>query len=156
MTASHTLEEILQKAINKEKASQRFYLGLSRSMSRPPVSEAFRELYRQEQGHQRLLEQYLRGELSQGMLNRGTALDYKVAEYLEQPDISPDMELKDAFLLAANQEKLSHDFYRDLAALHPEGEAKRLFEGLASQELEHKRRVETLFTEAAFPQTDGG
>jgi rubrerythrin len=31
-----------------------------------------------------------------------------------------------------------------------------MLEQLASQELEHKRRVEFIYTEVAFPQTDGG
>jgi rubrerythrin len=31
-----------------------------------------------------------------------------------------------------------------------------LLEDLAAQELEHKQKVEFLFTEVAFPQTDGG
>ncbi len=33
---------------------------------------------------------------------------------------------------------------------------KSLLERLASQELEHKQRVEFLYTEVAFPQTNGG
>ena len=156
MPDSLTLGEVLQKAISKEIASQRLYLGLSQAMSQPSVRDAFLELYRQEQGHQRLLEQYLRGELCEGALSRGETIDYKIAEYLEQPDISPDMELKDTFLLAANHEKFSHDFYWALAGIHAAGEVKRLLEELASQELQHKQRVETLYTEVAFPQTDGG
>jgi len=66
------------------------------------------------------------------------------------------MQLKDVFLLAANRELHSYELYLALAGLHPLGEAKRLLEMLASQELEHKQRVEFLYTEVAFPQTDGG
>ena len=66
------------------------------------------------------------------------------------------MKLKDVFLLAASREKASHEFYLSLAQIHPVGEVKRLVEGLAAQELEHKQRVEFLYTEVAFPQTDGG
>ena len=35
-------------------------------------------------------------------------------------------------------------------------ELKRLLERLASQELKHKQRVEFLYAEVAFPQTNGG
>ena len=35
-------------------------------------------------------------------------------------------------------------------------EVKRLLERLASQELEHKQRVEFLYAEVALPQTNGG
>ena len=83
-------------------------------------------------------------------------MDYKIAEHLDQPQISPDIKLKDVFLLAANREKASHEFYLSLAQIHPAGEVKRLIEELAAQELEHKQQVEFLYTEVAFPQTDGG
>ncbi len=66
------------------------------------------------------------------------------------------MELKDVFLLAANREMHSHDLYLALTRIHPPGEVKTLLKELASQELEHKHKVEFLYTEVAFPQTDGG
>ena len=66
------------------------------------------------------------------------------------------MKLQEVFLLAANREMASHDFYQSLAQIHPPGEVQRLLEELAAQELEHKQRVEFLYTEVAFPQTDGG
>ena len=75
---------------------------------------------------------------------------------MEQPQLSLEMKLKDVFLLAANREKASHEFYLSLAQIHPDGEVKRLIEELATQELDHKQKVEFLYTEVAFPQTDGG
>ena len=83
-------------------------------------------------------------------------MDYKIAEYLDQPPVSPAMELKDIFLLAANKEKASHEIYLRLAAIHPNGHVKHLLEELGAQELSHKVRVEDLYNEVAFPQTDGG
>ena len=66
------------------------------------------------------------------------------------------MDMKDVFLLAANKEKSAHDLYTCLSEIHPNGQVKHLLEDLASQELEHKNRLENLYTEVAFPQTDGG
>jgi rubrerythrin len=66
------------------------------------------------------------------------------------------MQLRDVFLLAANREKASHEFYHGLANLHRRGAVRTMFEQLAAAEAQHKRRVEFLFTEVAFPQTDGG
>jgi rubrerythrin len=103
-----------------------------------------------------MLEQYQRGELKAGTLSREQIIDYKIAEHLDQTAVSPDMHLKDVFLLAANRELHSHELYLVLAGLHPPGEAKRLLEELATQELDHKQKVEFLYTEVAFPQTDGG
>ena len=69
------------------------------------AKDAFQELTRQEQGHQNWLGQYLRGELKEGAISSGQAIDYRIAERFDQPEISPDMRLKNAFLLATNREK---------------------------------------------------
>lgn len=156
MAAAITLKKVLEKAIEKEVGSQLIYLGLSQRVSQSATRDVFLELAQQEKGHQRLLEQYLQGKLKGGALSSRRSVDYRIAEWLDQPQMSPDMELKDAFLLAANREKASHELYLGLAQIHPGGRVKKLFEELAAQELEHKRRVEFLYTEVAFPQTDGG
>ena len=98
----------------------------------------------------------LKGELKEGALSHTKPVDYHIAEHLQQPEVSPDMPLKDVFLLAADREKVSHDFYLALAGIHPEGKTKKLLQDLADQEMGHKKRVEYLYTEVAFPQTDGG
>ena len=150
------LKEVLQKAVHKEIESRQLYSKLSQKMTDKAARDAFNELARQEQGHRQLLEQYIKGELTEGTLDRGQAVDYRIAEHFDQPEISADMELKDVFLLAASREKASHELYLSLAHIHPNGKVKTLFEELAAQELGHKQRVEFLYTEVAFPQTDGG
>ena len=154
--AELTLEKVLRLAIQKEIASWLLYNDLSRKASQEAARDAFSKLAQQEKGHQRRLEQYLWGEITEGALSSAQVVDYKIAEHLEQPKVYPDMNLKDVFLLAANREKASHELYLDLAAIHPEGEVRKLFEELATQELEHKQQLEFLYTEVAFPQTDGG
>jgi rubrerythrin len=156
MIAQLTLENVLKKAIEKEIESQHLYGDLSQKMKGKAAKNAFRQLSREEQEHENLLRKYLRGELKGGALKREQVLDYKIAEHLEQPEISPGMKLKDVFLLAANREKASHEFYLSLAGVHPAAEVKWLLEKLAVQELKHKQRVEFLYTEVAFPQTAGG
>ena len=156
MATQPTVKDILEKAIEREIKAQNLYSELSQKMNEEVAKNTFQDLSRQEQGHQKLLEKYLRGELKEGALSRGHPIDYKIAEHFNQPAVSADMELKDIFLMAASREKISHEVYLSLAAVHPDGEVKRLLEGIAAQELEHKQRVEFLYTEVAFPQTDGG
>ncbi len=151
-----TVKDVLKKAIQKEIESQRLYTNLSQKMTDQAAKDAFEQLSQQEKGHQKLLEQYLRGEIKEGALSSEQVIDYKIAEYLDQPEITFDMKLKDVFLLAANREKTSHEFYLSLAGIHPQGQVRRLLEELAAQELEHKQKVEFLYTEVAFPQTAGG
>jgi rubrerythrin len=156
MTTRLTVKAILEKAIEKEVEAQQLYRELSQKMTSDAARDAFTQLSREEEGHEQLLRKYLRGRVGSGSLHKDRVLDYKIAEYLDQPEITPGMELKEVFLLAANREKASHDFYVALAAVHPAGGVKRLLGQLAAQELEHKQKVEFLYTEVAFPQTDGG
>ncbi|MFC1861405.1 ferritin family protein [Chloroflexota bacterium] len=156
MAEDLTIGDILEKAICKEIEAQVLYKDISRRINNPAEREAFQELEKQERGHQEHLERYLRGELKEGGLSNVQVIDYKIAEKLEQAQISPDMALEDAFLLAAQREKTAHEFYIGLAEIHLPGDIKKLLQELAEQELEHKQRVEYLYTEVAFPQTDGG
>jgi len=156
MTTQSTLKSILEKTIQREIESQHLYNDLSIRVKHAAAKEAFQELVRQEQGHQNMLEQYLQGGLQEGTLNRDYAIDYRIAEKLDQPEISADMKLPDIFLLAANREKMAHEFYLTLAEIHPTGPVKKLLEELAVEELAHKQKVEFLYTEVGFPQTDGG
>jgi len=156
MATQFTLSEVLEKAVEKEETSRLIYENMSQRMQNPVARDAFQELAREEEDHQNLLEQYQRGQLKTGTISKEEMLDYKIAEHFNQPEISPDMQLKDVFLLAANREMHSYDLYTSLAAIHPQGEVRLLFEQLASQELKHKHRLEFLYTEVAFPQTDGG
>jgi rubrerythrin len=155
-SANITLREVLQDAVHKEIEAHVMYIGLKGRVTNMAAKIALQELAEQETIHQHILEDYLQGKLKEGVLNVGLVVDYKIAEFLDQPDVSPAMELKDVFLIAANKEKASHDMYLHLAAIHPNGRVKKLLEELAMQEAVHKQRVEALFNEVAFPQTDGG
>jgi rubrerythrin len=156
MVTQLTVQAILEKAIEKEIESQQLYERLSRRVTNAAARDAFLSLRREEEGHEELLRRYLRGELGEGGLKKEQVLDYKIAEYLEQPEITLGMKLKGVFLVAANREKASHEFYLSLARAHPRGRVRSLLEQLAAQELGHKQKVEFWYNEVAFPQTDGG
>ena len=156
MVTQLTVTDVLKKGIQREIESQRLYTDLSLRMNNPAAKDVLVKLVKEERRHQDILERYLRGEIKEGMLSRDQVIDYKIAEHLDQPEITPEMKLKDVFLLAANREKMSHEFYLSLAEIHPPGQVRRLLEELAAQELGHKQKVEFLYTEVAFPQTDGG
>ncbi|MBM4445358.1 MAG: hypothetical protein FJ020_08690 [Chloroflexi bacterium] len=156
MAKEMSLKEVLEGAIEKEIEAQRLYTGLSRRVKDEEARHALEGLAREEKGHQKRLEGYLEGRLSGGTLSTKQAVDYKIAEMAGKAEPSEDMGLKETFLLAANREKASHALYTGLAGMHPPGEARRVLLDLAAQEMEHKQRVESLYTQVAFPQTDGG
>jgi rubrerythrin len=156
MTPQLTLNEVLEGAIQKEVFSRFLYVGLRQKMKSQASKDAFKILADQEEIHQHVLEDYLHGKTKEGALSSKQDIDYKIADCLDQPEILPTMDLKDVFLLAAKKEKASHDLYHQLAEIHPEGIIKNLLNELSVQEIEHKQRIETIYTEVAFPQTDGG
>jgi rubrerythrin len=156
MTENTTLQSVLEIAIKKEIEAQELYLDLSKKVIEQPAINMFLGLSEVEKKHESMLRDYAGGKLQEGALKGDDVIDYKIAEKLEQPPIEPDMSLADVLLLAANREKASNEFYVALAAVHPPGEIKKLLEELASQELEHKHRIEDLYTQVAFPQTSGG
>jgi rubrerythrin len=156
MAAKLTVKKVLEEAVEKEVQSQRLYFHLMEKVNDRAVKQGLSDLALQEKKHQILFEQLLRGEIKGGALGTPKVIDYKIAEYFDAPKLTPDMKLPDIFLLAANREKISHDFYLCLGAMYSPGKVKQLLGEVAAQELLHKQIVETLYTEVAFPQTDGG
>lgn len=156
MANQMTLKEVLEEAVQKEIMSRFLYIGLRQRVKNQASKDAFQALADQEEKHQRLLEDYMRGKLQGGVLHTGMVVDYKITDCLDQPEITPTMEIKEVFLLAAQKEKASHDLYTGLSEIHPNGNVKHILQDLAAQEMDHKHRIETLYTEVAFPQTDGG
>ena len=92
-----TLKEVLREAIHKEIEAHLLYAGLKNRVNDSSAKEALQDLSDQESIHQHVLEDYLGGVLKEGILNVGMVVDYKIAEYLDQPQVSPSMELKDVF-----------------------------------------------------------
>jgi rubrerythrin len=151
-----TFGEVLDLAVLKEQESQKLYSSLGKKAIDPAVKEAFQALVKQEQQHQEQFENYRSGKVKKGSLRLEHPCDAGIAEHFAKPRPKAAMSLRDTFLYAADREKASHEFYLKLAAMHEAGETRSLLEKLASQELEHKVIVESLFNEVAFPQTDGG
>jgi rubrerythrin len=150
-----TLREVLEGAIQKEIMSRFLYIGLRQRVTNQASRDAFQSLAEQEEVHQTILQDYLKGQYKEGSLGLEMVVDYKITEYLNEPEISPSIKMKDIFFLAAEREKSAHELFNYLAVIHPAGQMKKFLEEFAYQELEHKHRLENLYIEDALPQTDG-
>jgi rubrerythrin len=150
------LEAIIDLAIDKEKQSYDFYIGLQSRVKDQGTRETLGFLAGEEIKHKEFLERYRKGDLGPNTLRLSHVVDYSIAEHLEPPEQKEALEGKDAYLLAAHRELKAYNFYRAFAAIHPEGPAKQMLDRMANEELKHKEKVEYLYTNAAFPQTDGG
>ncbi|MBI5586530.1 MAG: ferritin family protein [Deltaproteobacteria bacterium] len=151
-----TTQEILKQAIAFEELSYSFYMRLKDAVLDAMTKDSLEYLAREEVQHKDFLQKYLEGALPGKALGLTEVHDGKIVEFFHTPAAAPDLPSKDAFLIAADKEKKSHEFYLKLADLHPEGEIKDLLRKLAQEELAHKEKMEYLYVNAAFPQTAGG
>lgn len=145
MPLQWTLKEVLNRAIQKEIQARLLYQGLVSRVKDKEASKTLQDLALVEQGHREHLESYLRGDIKTGGLKTGQVVDLKIVEDEGQPTPSDNMTVAEVLLMAAGWEKDSNQFYLDLAGAHPPGQVRTLLEELASQELEHKHKVESLY-----------
>jgi hypothetical protein len=110
----------------------------------------------EEKKHKAFLVGYREGNYGSDALRMADVIEYRVAEYLEEPEISKDSSSQDVYLVAAHREGRSHQFYSELANMHADSELKTMLTKMANEELKHKEKMEYLYANTAFPQTSGG
>jgi rubrerythrin len=150
------LKYLIERAIKNEEDAHAFYMGLHDRVSAPEAKEALLFLAKEEQKHRDFLVSYRDGKYAMSSLKMSEVIDYKIAQHVDSPDIEKNMETKDVYLVAAHRELNSHNFYKNLAGIQPEGEVKDMLSRMAAEELKHKEKVEYLYANTAFPQTQGG
>lgn len=151
-----TLEKVIDKAIMREEEAFDFYAKLGNTVADPTAKDALKFLANQEKKHKEFLVAYKSGKAGSGALRMTEVIDYKVAQHLDKPDIEKNLDTKDIYLVAAHRELNSYNFYKGLADIQPEGEVKDMLLSMASEEMKHKEKVEYLYSNTAFTQTQGG
>lgn len=151
-----SLKSLIETAIKNEEEARAFYLGLHDLVEDKLARETLQFLAGEELAHKQFLEAYLKGERKFTALGLETPVDYHVAQYADKPDPKKNMKSSEVYLVAAHREWNSYNFYKGLASLQPEGEAKDMLLRMANEELKHKEKVEYLYSNTAFPQTAGG
>jgi rubrerythrin len=150
------LDKVLGMAIAEELAAHGLYQELAGKVREQAARDTLLFLARQELAHKDLLMAYREGRLEAKGLGMGEPVDAHLVEMFGTPQWDPGWGLKEIFLAAARKEQISHEFYQELAARHPSGAVRDLLLRLAREELAHKERMEYLYANTAFPQTDGG
>ncbi len=149
LVASSGMEALLGRAIASEEASTEFYRKAAERVSSPDVRDVLEMLAQDEQEHRRALEDFRDGRRP---LPSGSPVTWALAEAFGTPRFSADMLPADAFLLAANKERLSMQMYENWSALYGDGTERDLLLRLADMERQHLAHVEAMFSNAAFPE----
>jgi rubrerythrin len=151
------LHDCIETAIQREEEAFVFYNDLAGQVNDGAARETLLWIGDEEKKHKVFLVQFRdKGQGPSGMRVADVTY-YKIAEHLEEPDVSDTMRREEVFLLAAHRELRSFQFYSELAALYEEGaEIRDMLLRIANEELKHKEKMEYLYANTSFPQTDGG
>lgn len=156
MMKNKTLEAILQKAIGNEEAAFRFYMDLYHAVEDKAAKNTLVFLADEEHKHRDCLIKYRDGVYPENALTIAEEGEAKIREFEEKPAIKKTARDKDIYLVAAERELKAYNFYRKLAEIHPEGEARDILTRMANEELKHKEKMEYLYDNTVFTQTAGG
>jgi rubrerythrin len=151
-----TVAEILDMAIQREEAAYVFYMDIHARVEDASVKDTVEFIAGEEKKHKAFLVSYKEGKFGADSLRMAAVVEYKLAEYLEEPEISKNSSSEEVYLVAAHREARSHKFYSELAGMHAGSELKSMLLKMANEELKHKEKMEYLYANAAFPQTSGG
>jgi rubrerythrin len=150
------VSDIIEIAIQREEDAYDFYMDIHSKVTDSGVKNTLEFIAGEEKKHKAFLVGYRAGNFGANALRMSDVVDYKIAEYLEEPEVDEHPRPEDVYLVASHRELRSHHFYTELANLHAAGEPREMLLKMANEELKHKEKMEYLYANTAFPQTSGG
>jgi len=151
-----TVADVIETAIQREIEAHDFYMNIYDRVEDPSTKQTLEFIAGEEKKHREFLVRYRDGGYGAAALRMNAAVDYKLAEHLDEPPVQEDISSEKVYLIASHRELRSYQFYTGLAEMHPDGELNEILRKIASEELKHKEKMEYLYANTAFPQTDGG
>ncbi len=144
-------KKAIKNAIAGEIEAKEFYLKISEKIRDSYLKELFLGFSKEEANHEKILTALLdKGRIKPATFN-GTR-DFKISETIALPEVSPNMNLKDAIGLAMKNEEIAMQKYQTLAANCDDPELKTVFNSLAAMEKDHKFKMEESFVNVAYPE----
>jgi rubrerythrin len=150
------LSEIIDLAIQREEEAYDFYMDIFNKLEDPTIKDTVEFIAKEEKKHKAFLVNYREGEYGPDALRMTDVVEYKISEYLEEPEITKETKREDVYLIASHRESRSNQFYTELANMHSDSNLKEMLLKMANEELKHKEKMEYLYANTAFPQTAGG
>ncbi len=147
---SITVYDVIKLAIEKEKGAYKLYSGILDKINDPGAREMVSELAKEERLHVEILQ-----KLDVEKIRAHTPKkieDLKIAEYLEDRDITDTSSLQDVLVFAMKREKEAHEFYVRFAQEISDPDVKKVLEALAEQELKHKRDIEAFYDDVIYQE----
>ena len=144
-------------AIGREEEAFHFYTELAGKVADTTARDAIIWISKEERKHKEYLEKFRADGVGPEAMRLSDPIFYKIAEHLDEPEVQEDMSRAEIFLIASHRELRAFKFYSELAALYEDGDpVHEMLNKIAHEELKHKEKMEYLYANTAFPQTDGG
>ncbi len=152
--SSEQVKEIIQQAIKTEAASYALYTSASKRIKDPAAKAGLADLAEQEKQHKAKLEGLLAGDLNWAvkLSQREQVRDLQIGEFLEARPLTADSDLQDVLIVAMKREEATAAFYTQMAKLVDPGPVKGLFEMLATEEVKHKKYVESIYEDVVYKE----
>ena len=151
-----SIADIIDMAIQREEDAYDFYMDIHHKVQDAGVKDTVEFIAKEEIKHKEFLVGYRAGNYGSNSLRMADVVDYRIAEYLEEPEVDSDSSREEVYLIASHREARSHLFYTELAGMHTDRELNAMLLKMANEELKHKEKMEYLYSNTAFAQTSGG
>jgi rubrerythrin len=145
MKTFNSIDEILNFAMDSEQGAVDLYMRLADSTENTEMRDTFIQFAKEEMGHKAKLIRIK----AEGVFEsyQTAVIDLKISDYLSEAEPKPDMDYREALVLAMSNEKAAFKLYSRLAAESPTSELESLFLNLAQEEARHKLRFELEYDE---------
>ena len=141
------LDAIIDFAIEKEKEAAEFYTDISREEIFSGTRKMFEEFSAEERKHERLLETFKKGGISDAMRKYKLKwiTDLKRSDYVVDLQYEKGMAYHEILMLAMKREEKALALYNDFLKQADSQDARKLFKILCQEEAKHKLKLETLY-----------
>ncbi len=134
-----SMADVLNFAMSAETKAAELYTTMAAMVENPWMQKMLEGLAAEELGHRKKLKSVKTGWSA---LNREDPGDLGIAQTLDDVKPHPTMDYRELLAFAIKKENASHNLYKQLALVFTEPELQEIFEALAKEEAEHKRRFE--------------
>ena len=140
MSLELSIDEIMDFAIRMEEESYELYIDLAKNMNSENLREIFFQFSLEEQEHKEKLIT-IKNNRSFAHVTR-EILDLKIADYIVDVEIEPEMGYQQVLIVAMKKEKAAFKLYTEFASVAKYDDVRETFEFLAMEEAKHKLRFE--------------
>jgi rubrerythrin len=145
MKTFKTIDEALDFAMEGEQGAVNLYTRLADNNTNSDMRDVFMQFAKEEMGHKAKLLQIKSEKIYN--TDQTVVTDMKISDFLSTVEPKPEMDYREALILAMSQEKAAFKLYSRLAQEVTFPELKGVFLTLAQEEARHKLRFELEYDE---------